>query len=262
MIVMKIRDFHFLILVVMLGSVKPAAGGIRIRFDASTYEVAAGGEFTVGVVIDGDDRIDGDQPVTNGLFSFGVRINYPSTNAETKPLWLDVVSSLNYAGLTPGAVVEQRDGYITAKGNIILTSISSPPYGGTPLLALKFTDRSAVAGRYSISLASAALSTSQTLFVDGMGNALDASITYGTADVIVQPDPSDNPPRMDIQKLPSGDVELSYKVTAGKDYFIQTSEDLRVWRDLYPAPTNEGKILIQPSGGFLYYRLRVEPKKQ
>jgi hypothetical protein len=260
MIVMKNRDFHFLILVAMLGSAMPAAAGIHIRFDAPTYAVTAGGEFTVGIAIDGDDRTSGDQPVPNGLFSFGIRINCPSTNAVTKTQWLNVVSPLDNAGLVPGAVVQQGDGYITAKGNIVLTSSISPPYGGTALLTLNCVNRFPSAGRYSISLASAATSPSQTLFVDGLGNALDASITYGVADVIVRSDPLNNPPRLDIQKHPSGGVELSYKVASGQDYFIQSSGDLKVWSDLYASPKNEGNFLAQPTSRFLYYRLRVAPQ--
>lgn len=261
MIVMKNRDFHFLILVAMLGFAIPAAAGIHIRFDAPNYAVTAGGEFTVGIVIDGNDRTSGDQPVPNGLFSFGIKINCPSTSAVTKIQWLNVVPPLDNAGLVPGAVVQQGDGNITAKGNIVLTSVTSPPYGGTALLTLTFVDQSTVVGRYSISLASAAFLPSQTLFVDGLGNALDASITYGAADVIVRSDSLDNPPRLDIQKHPSGGVELSYKVESGQDYFIQSSEDFKVWSDLDPSPKNEGYFLAQPTSRFLYYRLRVTPQQ-
>ncbi len=246
---------------VVIGAINGVSAGIAVRFEAPEYTVNGSGEFTVRVVIDGDDQVPGFQPIANGLFHFGVKVSFTPAQVETNRESLEVVATLDYSGLVPGAAVEIGDGFLSSKGNIILSTPTSQPFLENILFALTFANRAPVGSQYELQLSSAASLPSETLFLDGKGKPLDDTVTFGSGSVTVLPDDTFEPPLLDIRFFPPHSVELLYSVEVGRDYFIEISEDLVAWENLFQVPRNDGSVLVEITPGPKYFRLKTFGKQ-
>lgn len=255
------RRFPVCLGLLILGVLPPTCAGLTVRFESVSHEVAGQGDVTLTLVIDGDDRARGLQPVANGLFHFGVRITYPLAQVEAGSAAVRVTPSLNYTGMVPGAAVESAEGSIRIRGNISLESLTSAPYLGSTLLTFTFRNRAPVGTRYQISLESARTAASQVMFIDGKGAPQDELVNYGAATVIVVPESDLPAPRMDIQRFSDDSIELLYTPRKGWDHYVEVSEDLRKWTDLFPVARNDGSILVPTDGRLRYFRLRLAPPK-
>lgn len=242
----------------LLGLAQTVQAGIAVRFGASSYPVAAGSAYTVSILVDGDDQQPGDQPVAQGLFSFGLRMVFPPASASVAGEGLAVVPALDYAGLVPGAKTEQGPDYVLCRGNVAFVGKPEAFPGGT-LLTVTLRNLAPVQSRYVLSLESARTNSAENVFVDGAGRPLDSTITYGRAEVVVTPAPTPVPPRITIRPLPPGAVEVTFPVTSGRDHFLEVTEDLRVWRDLFLLPRNDGRVILKSTALKEFLRLRTSP---
>lgn len=170
------------------GVASTASGAPVVRFDQTEYVLGtATDRFRVDVLIDGDGVRPGLQPVAEGLLSFGVRVLFDPTEARVLDVGTDIaiVPALDYAfdGLAPGI----REVGLTsgsAKGFVPLTD---PAYGASLLASFFVTSR--VAGPYTLSLAVFSQGPNESVFVDGNGATLDATLAFGSARVSVIPEP-------------------------------------------------------------------------
>lgn len=149
----------------------------HLRFDRSQYVINPGQEFEVQVLID---------PVPpEGLFSFGVLLGFPQTNAvvigasSIQPV--TILSHDGPRGSSP--VVGFGPGFAAAKGSADLFDERRP--SSTNALLVTFLVRDQRAGAYSLSLTNFnTLGPSEQIFVDGAGGVLDPLLTFGRATVV------------------------------------------------------------------------------
>lgn len=257
---MKIRLLLiFLMVWAKLGSL-PNRSAVSVHFNAASYQVATNGTVTLGILIDGDTVKAEDQPVSGGLFGFGIRLEFDPANAEAGRESLTVTPALDYSGLVPGAQVEEGKGFLVCRGNVALSAGGVTPFTGTNLLTIQLHNLASLSNRYSLVLASSKTATSGNVFVDGQGKSFDDQVTYGRAEVRVIPTATSRPPRLVLRLLESGALELTYPVAEGMNHFVEASEDLRKWADLFPLPRNDGRVLLKASERARYYRVRVLSK--
>jgi hypothetical protein len=162
-----------------------AQGTFQARFDHSSYSVAPGEVLAVGVVID---------PVpVSGLFSFGVRINFDPLEAQplsaasiVVPLPLDFNSVLG-----PGASRVVDAGMAAVKGTVQFSAVPPPAYTGSLLATFYLKNADSTLGKtYPLSLQLfRTLGPAESVFVNGLGQPLDAQMIFGSAVVTVIPEP-------------------------------------------------------------------------
>ena len=61
------------------------------------------------------------------------------------------------------------------------------------------------------------------------------------------------PPRLAIQRLPTGEVQLSWNTISGDNYLVEQSANLRQWETAVPADGNNQPILIRADGETLVW---------
>jgi hypothetical protein len=160
----------------------PAAQTIAVRFDQPTYAVLPGQPFTVQVLLDSDPRTSIADPLTRGLFSYGVKLTFNPLSASIGSVnAIAVPSALDFDGFDPGAQRAVGSGFAAVRGTI--NSTTFVPYGGTVLASVVITDLP-TSGPYTLGLQLyQTLGNSEQVFLDGSGAVLDNSIAFGSATV-------------------------------------------------------------------------------
>lgn len=172
------------------GAVPSAAqAAIRIHTELDRYEVMPGGVFDIQVYLDADDSLPGDQALLDGLFSYGVRLDFdPGKLALAGPGAIRVPDALNFSGFSAGASQQVGAGFAGVKGNI--DQMLLVPYEQSLIASFRVQDISG-GGTYEVALSPhRTLGPSEQLFVDGMGQVLDAQMQFATAQIVAVPEPS------------------------------------------------------------------------
>ena len=100
---------------------------MRIHTELDRYDVMPGETFDIRVFLDADDSVPGEQSLPNGLFSYGVKLEFdPAKLALVGPEAIRVPEALNFNGFSMGAARQVGDGYGGVKGNI--DQVSLEPY--------------------------------------------------------------------------------------------------------------------------------------
>lgn len=155
----------------------PSAGcdGATIDFDASTYNVTAGQEFSVGVKV-------APAAFPDGLLSMGIALAFDPALAEI--VSISIASDLNNDGTGAAGLRQFGAGFGKAAGFYT----GADGYTGSTLVT--FTLRNlATTGDYPLMLGFYDSTPSFANFIDaGSYSNVDSSITFGTATVVV-PEP-------------------------------------------------------------------------
>jgi hypothetical protein len=137
--------------------------------------------FSVNVVI---PQLDA------GLFSYGVQVILPSGKAASDSIV--VPPPLNFNGvLGPGALKQMGADVFGVKGTIDFDAIAAA-YEGALIGTFNIKNLVTTVGEsYPLTLDFfRTLGPNETLFVDGTGTALDPRITFGSAMIVIVPEPS------------------------------------------------------------------------
>jgi hypothetical protein len=166
-----------------------AQADIRIHAELDRYEVTPGEVFDIRVYLDADDSLPGDQTLPNGLFSYGVKLEFdPDRLTLVGADAIQVPDALNFNGFSAGAARQTGVGFGAVKGNI--DQVGADPYAGSLIASFRVSDTSA-GGAYEVRLSPhRTLGPSEQLFVDGAGEVLDAQMQFGTAQIVAVPEPS------------------------------------------------------------------------
>ncbi|MCB1098471.1 MAG: hypothetical protein KDN22_23060 [Verrucomicrobiae bacterium] len=251
------RSINLLVYALLILTItQPAAAAILVRFDATEYTVPSGGEVQVRVLIDGNDILPDDQPIAHGLFSYGLKLQFPSNSAEIVAGSVAVASPLNYNGFSEGATVTISETSLTSTGNVALNN--SGAYSSTHILTLTLKCTAPTGTAFPLQLVSARQTPTQTHFVDGEGNALDENVSFAGATVRVQSPATPTLPVLQIRKLANSKIQLSFAPVSGNNHFIDSSTDLKIWLPLSNSPENDGTAEVEVAANSRYFRLRVE----
>jgi hypothetical protein len=159
------------------------ADAIRVSFDRDSYEVRPNQDFQVKVTI---------TPPPAGLFSYGVRITFPSTSAAAAASdSILIPSPLDFGGvLGAGAFRQVSPGSLAVKGTVE-QSPNLLAYSGELLAMFNLTAGDLNLGNtFSLGLdLFRTLGPTESIFVDGQGNPLDGRLQFGGATVTVVPEP-------------------------------------------------------------------------
>lgn len=168
------------------------AATISVRFDQDVYVVQGPGEaIDAWVLIDGDLSSEAIEPLRAGLFSMGVKLAYPVAKASlASNADVAVTPELAHFGFQTGPFVEVEPGMAAAKGNIDVNVDPQVPYVGGSLVKFTLTNLASGPDAYPLSLDFfRTVGPNEQLFLDGLGNSLDAEIQFGSARVVVVPEP-------------------------------------------------------------------------
>lgn len=175
-----------------LGVAVSRAAPYLVHFDQDLYVVNAPGDtFVARILIDADSATPRDEPVPNGLFSFGVRSTFDSAKAQVaSPAEVDPVPPLDFFGFGPGAFEQVAAGLAGVKGNIDQFGNPLQPYGGTLLAEVTFTNLASAVDNYPLDLDFfRTVGPNEQLFLDGQGIVLDPGVMFRGARVLVVPEP-------------------------------------------------------------------------
>jgi len=152
-----------------------ARADATIDFDASTYNVTAGQEFSVAVKVDPSAFPD-------GLLSMGVGLSFDPTMAEI--VSISIASDLNNDGTGAAGIRQFGAGFGKAAGFYT----GADGYTGSDLVTFTLKNL-ATTGDYPITLGFYDSTPSFANFIDaGTYSDVDSSMTFGTATVVV-PEP-------------------------------------------------------------------------
>jgi hypothetical protein len=185
------RFWYLLIsLYLIAGATAPTAqAGLLIHPELDRYEVTPGETFDIRVHLDADDGVPGDQKLLYGLFSYGVKLEFdPEKLALVGSDAIRVPDALNFNGFSAGAARQLGDGFAGVKGNI--DQVRFEPYEESWIASFVVRDISG-GGTYAVKLSPhRTLGPSEQLFLDGVGEVLDARLQFATAQIVAVPEPS------------------------------------------------------------------------
>lgn len=212
----------------------------RIHFGEDQLKVSPNEPFDVQIFIDADDRTDGDDLLANGLFGFGIQIDFDETKVRAEDASpANVPNELDFFGFTQGAFQQVDLQRIGVKANVDQNRSPAVPYRGNLLATLSLVNLAAATETYDLGISLfRTLGEAEQIVLDGSGNLLDddlvfssmmiqveqaigiegdydgdGELTTGDIEVICSQFDQDNPdPRMDI----NGDTVVDF-------------QDLRIW---------------------------------
>lgn len=206
-----------LLVPVVLSGSTAVASAMEVRFARDSYEVVAGGEATVEVVME-----FGPGEMPDDIFSYGVRL-VTAGDGGVLARSVAVPAELNFSGFLVGAMVDLSPGVMGVKGNTQFVDGGFQAYTG-PLLAT-FTLVGLEPGVVDLGLEIyRTLGASEDVFVAADGTKLDETITFGSATLTVG-----GAPELVITRGDPGRVRVSYAMDAGLRYILRRSEDLEAW---------------------------------
>lgn len=192
---MNIKKSCFLgALILALCALRPCwvqAANYVVHFDQDEYIVNGPGDtIQMQVLIDSNPATPQDDPVLEGLFSFGVRTDFNSAKALiASAADIDVEPALNYFGFAAGAFKQVQPGFGGGKGNINQNAPFSP-YPGTLLMEVTLTNLASAVDSYPVSLDFfRTVGPNEQLFLNGLGVVLDPQIEFRPSLVRVVPEP-------------------------------------------------------------------------
>ncbi|MHC1763416.1 MAG: Ig-like domain-containing protein [Verrucomicrobiia bacterium] len=152
-----------------------------VRFDRPRYDIVPGESLVVQLVLDPAPEA--------GLHSFGISMLFDSAHARASDVdSISVAPALNFDGVNgPGAVRRAATGIISAKGTVdgLVAPIS---FSADPLLLTVTLKDLEAPGPYVLRAEFyRTLGPTEQIFVDGLGNVLDGSITFRDALVNYRP---------------------------------------------------------------------------
>lgn len=157
-----------------------------VTTDQPVYTVKPNQAFTVEVLIDAELGLPGIQTLEAGLFSNGWQMTFDATKATVD--LLTVEPALDFFAFLPGANTDVGPGFVEAEGNI--DQIANQPYFGARLATIELTNLAPRGEMYFLQLALKQHFPTEQLFLDGDGVVLDSRLLFGSAKVIVIPEPA------------------------------------------------------------------------
>jgi hypothetical protein len=163
----------------LLGPLRACADATSyiVTFDRERYEMRVGDAFPVKVLIN---------PLPPpGIFSFGVRMTLPSTNAEVVgAASVQAVTDLSFNGPRAFApVIGTGPGFAAVKGTADFFRADRP--ASTNALLVTFLVHNLASEPYQIGLEFFnTLGPTEQIFVDGKGSVLDSHLSFSTAAVV------------------------------------------------------------------------------
>lgn len=192
----------------------------EIGLSQSTYTAKAGDVLVVVVSFD--------ESVPNGLEGYALMLSFPQNLLSVSGI--EIVPELDWGLFDAGAELDAGDSFASAAGFV---EFGEPAYNGTSFVTFNLlVTAAAVPGTYSLQLAP--LLDQGTNFVNGNGDAIDDTLTFGSAVLeIIEPSPEEYLGDLRIDFVAS-DVLLRFTGTAGRSYKIQYSSSLTAtsWQDL------------------------------
>lgn len=166
---------------------------VVVHFDQDVYQVSGPGEsFTAKILIDGNGKEPGDNPIRGDLFSMGVLTEFPAAKAQLlAPTDVTVPPPLDHFGFDPGAFSQTAAGSVGVKGNVDAGVFPTVGYGQPLLATITLTNLASAPDSYPLTLDFfRTVGINEDLFVDGNGNVLDPVIEFRSARVVVVPEPT------------------------------------------------------------------------
>jgi hypothetical protein len=190
-----------------------------VGFDQANYGVEAGAVFPVTV------RISPNQ--AGGLYSFGVRLGFPSDRARVVSVGMnDVISELRNDGprLT-SPVVGVGPGFAAAKGTAEFLSGLRPTSQRPELVTFQVQDLG-LPGSYELTLDFFnTLGPTEQVFVDGNGGVLDSSIQFQRATVTRVARPELKGDILIIRTGSHPDVETMVSIISNSSLAVKDPQD-------------------------------------
>jgi hypothetical protein len=163
--------------------VSAAEGSLTVGFDQSQYQVGPNDSFSVSVVL---------PPLPNGLFSYGVQLALPQGKVQPAGSGSIVVPTpLDFNGtMGPGASRQVQADLLGVRGTVDFGAVNAA-YKGVLLTTFNLKNQAGAGQTYTLTLdIYRTLGPSETVFVDGLGTDLDSLLAFGSALVVVVPEPS------------------------------------------------------------------------
>ncbi len=124
---------------------------INLRFAKSSYGVLAGTKLLLEVNLDTNAIVDGEQGIPSGLFSFGIKITFPTSLGEVVSVAdITVPEELNSDGLNGPAAKAIGAGFAAVKGALPLSATAG--YTGAHLASFNLTTNHQAVGSFAIGL--------------------------------------------------------------------------------------------------------------
>ena len=178
----------------LLGCLVQSGGAatITVHFDQDVYLVNGPGDIvTARVLIYWYANRPGGTPVRGGLFSFGVLMSYRTAKAElTSAAQVLAPTELEHFGFDAAAFRQVAAGEAGVKGNVDSTLSPIVPYADPWLATFQLTNLATGPDSYPLGLDFfRTVGINEQIFLDGNGGALDTSIVFRPARVVVVPEP-------------------------------------------------------------------------
>ena len=235
----------FLILVGLALCVTPLSA-VTVEFSQPSYTVRPGDSIDITVRLS--------DPVPNGLEGYALQLGFPAGLLAVNAI--SVVPQLDFDLFETGALRDAGGDFASIAGFV---EFGQPAYTGTDFVIFSVTvSKAAAEGPVVLNLSG--LLDNAVNFVDGLGNSIDESLTFGTATLdILPPWPEEylDDIRVDIE---AGQTVIRFSGIPGRSYLIQYSNSLseRSWLTLktVDAP-GDGRVEVMDSltGGSRFYRV-------
>ena len=219
---------------------------VTIEFTESTYTVRPGGTMDIVVNIS--------ETIPNGLEGYAIKLEFLTDVLSVNRI--DVVPGLDFDLFDPDADRDAGPGFASIAGFV---EFGQPAYTGTDFMVFNVTiAQSAQTGQSTLDLMP--LLAEAINFVDGLGNPLDETITFGTAILDVLPP---WPPQFieDLRvDLEAGSAVIRFTGTPERPYAILYSTSLQqgswIALDTIIAPQGGLVEVIDPDhSGRRFYRI-------
>jgi hypothetical protein len=167
-------------------------GAVSVHFDRDVYVVTGPNQqITAHISIDADPSTPLDDAIAQGLYSMSLGLVYPGAKASV-PGVADVAvpGELEFFGYNPGAFRQLMPGAAGVKGNVDQTATPLGLYHETRLATFTITNLAAAPDSYPLGLNFFnTVGPNEQFYLDGMGTVLDPQIMFGSARVVVVPEP-------------------------------------------------------------------------
>ena len=153
----------------------------RVEFDEEAYSGSIGEPIELNIQFNA--------PIPNGLFSYGVRLEFDPASGRTDTVF-EAVDPLNFNGvLGEGALQDSGEDWVGIKGTVDIFQDPVNFYDDILVTTVHVTYD--IPGDYNISLGIFnTLGPTEEIFVDGEGTVLDDNLSFGSARVTVIPEPT------------------------------------------------------------------------
>lgn len=168
------------------------AAGFSVHFNQDVYYVSGPGQqITAHISLDTNPATPEDDAVAMGLYSMSLGLTYPNAKAAVLGAGdVDVPAELEFFGFVPGAFRELLPGAAGVKGNVDQFAIPLELYHDTRLATFTITNLASAPDSYLLGLNFFnTVGPDEQFYLDGSGAVLDSQIMFGSALVIVVPEP-------------------------------------------------------------------------